>query len=236
MTTRRHRLLVAALLVCGAASASVVRMAAQPATQYTAWGSVQELEAGWGEDTMSVRHSAPVVNPGACPITTAGYASSPADTGHSLYHTLLLSGFLNRKEVALLISGCSYGNPRVIAVKLLDAPPARIRRSEARSTHIASAAIVDCLDGPAAQCSGKERFGAVPYSPCGSTSTPPRCVLRRGAPDVLGARAFRSLADVEFDAVPLPQILEAFPIDGALMKEVLLPRLILDEPEPFVDA
>jgi len=26
--------------------------AAQPATQYTAWGSVQELEGGWGEDTI----------------------------------------------------------------------------------------------------------------------------------------------------------------------------------------
>ena len=118
MTTVRTRLLVAAVVICSAASASVVHIAAQAATQYTAWGSVQELEAGWGEDTMSVRHSAPVVNPGACPITTAGYASSPADTGHSLYHTLLLSGFLNRKEVSLLISGCVYGKPRIIAVKL----------------------------------------------------------------------------------------------------------------------
>jgi hypothetical protein len=118
MMTSRTRLLVAAALVCGATSASVVRMAAQAGTQYTQWGSVQELEAGWGEDTMAVRHSAPLVNPGGCPITTAGYATSPADPGHSLFHTLLLSGFLNRKEVALLISGCAYGKPRVIAVRL----------------------------------------------------------------------------------------------------------------------
>lgn len=118
MTTFRTRLLVVAAVICSTASASVVRIAAQPATQYTAWGSVQDLEAGWGDDAMSVRHSGALVNPGACPVTNGGYATTPADPGHSLFHTLLLSGFLNRKEVALLISGCAYGKPRVIAVKL----------------------------------------------------------------------------------------------------------------------
>jgi hypothetical protein len=118
MTTFRTRLLAAAIVICSTASASVVHIGAQAATQYTAWGSVQDLEAGWADDTMSIRHSAAVVNPGACPISNAGYATAPADPGHSLFHTLLLSGFLNRKEVALLISGCVYGKPRVIAVKL----------------------------------------------------------------------------------------------------------------------
>ena len=118
MTTVRTRLLVAAVVICSAASAGVVHIAAQATTQYTAWGSVQDLEAGWGEDVMSIRHSAAVVNPAACPVINGGYATSLTDSGHSLFHTLLLSGFLNRKEVALLISGCSYGKPRVIAVKL----------------------------------------------------------------------------------------------------------------------
>ena len=118
MTTFRTRLLVAAIVISSAASTSVVRIAAQPAAQYTAWGSVQDLEAGWGDDAMSIRHSGAMVNPAACPVTNGGYATTPADPGHSLFHTLLLSGFLNRKEVALLISGCSYGKPRVIAVKL----------------------------------------------------------------------------------------------------------------------
>ena len=76
---------------------------AQARPQSTQWGSVQELEAGWGEDAMSVRHSGAVMNPGGCTVANGGYATSPADTGHSLFHTLLLSGFLNRKEVALLI-------------------------------------------------------------------------------------------------------------------------------------
>ena len=91
---------------------------AQPAPQYTQWGSVQELEAGWALDTMAVRHSAPLVNPDGCPVRDAGYATNPSDTGHSLFHTLLLSAFLNRKEVALLISGCVFDKPCIIAVKI----------------------------------------------------------------------------------------------------------------------
>ena len=64
----------------------------------------------------------PILAAGAGKVVMAGpnggYATNPADPGHSLFHTPLLSGFLNRKEVALLISGCAYGKPRVIAVKL----------------------------------------------------------------------------------------------------------------------
>ena len=88
------------------------------APQYTQWGSIQELEGGWAQDTVATRHSAPFVNPDGCRVTNAGYATSPADTGHSLFHTLLLSAFLNRKEVALLISGCVFDKPRIIAVKI----------------------------------------------------------------------------------------------------------------------
>ena len=88
------------------------------AERYTDWGSVQELEAGWVLDAMAVRHSAPMVNPGGCSVTNAGYATNPADAGHSLFHTLLLSAFLNRKEVALLVSGCAFDKPRIISVKI----------------------------------------------------------------------------------------------------------------------
>ena len=108
---------IAALFVAKSA-VSGSRVTAQAGPQYTAWGSVQELEGGWGEDTMAVRHSAPLVNPGGCSVTNAGYATNPADAGHSLFHTLVLSAFLNRKEVSLLISGCAYNKPRIIAVKV----------------------------------------------------------------------------------------------------------------------
>src|SRR5687768_16488830 len=86
--------------------------------QYTQWGSVQDLEGGWGADVMSVRHSAPLVNPDGCSVTNAGHATSAADAGHSLFHTLLLSALLNRRGVSMLISGCSFNKPRVLSVKI----------------------------------------------------------------------------------------------------------------------
>lgn len=116
--TTKIRIIAGAALVAGLMTAGASHTTAQPAIRYTEWGSLQELEAGWSEDTMAVRHSAPMVNPGGCAVTNAGYATDPTDKGHSLFHTLLLSALLNRKEAALLVSGCVYGKPKVIAVKV----------------------------------------------------------------------------------------------------------------------
>jgi hypothetical protein len=44
--------------------------------------------------------------------------SAAITSGHSLFHTLLLSAFLNRKEVSLLIDGCVFSKPRIIAAKI----------------------------------------------------------------------------------------------------------------------
>jgi hypothetical protein len=96
--------------------------AAAQAPQFTQWGTVKELGGGWTQDVMTVLHSAPMVNPSSCSITTDGYATSAADAGHSLFHTLLLSAFLNRKEVTLGISGCSFNKPHVVAVRLRSVP------------------------------------------------------------------------------------------------------------------
>ena len=38
------------------------------------------------------------------------------DPGRSLFHTVALAAFLNRKEVQLLISGCVFDKPKIIAV------------------------------------------------------------------------------------------------------------------------
>jgi hypothetical protein len=86
------------------------------ADKWTNFGSVQDIVAGWVQDTVAVHHSAPVVNPDSCSVTNGGYATSPSDPGHSLFHTIILSAFLNRKEVNLLISGCVYSKPRIIGV------------------------------------------------------------------------------------------------------------------------
>jgi len=118
MTRSGRRVLVAAVLICGVLVVSSLRTDAQPRNTYTQWGSVRELEAGWVEDVITVYHSAPLVNPGGCPVTNAGYATNPNDAGHSLFHTLLLNALLNSRGVALLISGCVYGKPHIIAVKI----------------------------------------------------------------------------------------------------------------------
>ena len=60
--------------------------------------------------------------------------------------------------------------------------------------------------------------------------------LGRCAPDVLGPRTLRPCAEVEFHAVALLQILKTFAIHGAPVKKVLLPRIVLDEPESFFNS
>ena len=104
--------------LAGAAIAACLSTAAFAAPVYTDWGSVVSLEGGWAQNTVSLFHSAPLVNPDNCPVTNAGYATSPEDTGADLFHTLLLSGFMNRKETAVLISGCVFSKPRIIAVSV----------------------------------------------------------------------------------------------------------------------
>lgn len=84
----------------------------------TGFGLITWIEAGWSEDTMAVGHSAPLVNPSACPVTNGGYATDPHDAGHSLFHTVALSAFMNKKSVALLILGCAYGKPKIISVSI----------------------------------------------------------------------------------------------------------------------
>ena len=106
--TAKNRVLIGAAFVF--ASGSCV------AQSWSGFGSIKYIEAGWSQDTMAVYHSAPTVNPNGCRVTSAGYATDPADPGRSLFHTVALAAFLNRKEVQLLISGCVFDKPKIIAV------------------------------------------------------------------------------------------------------------------------
>jgi hypothetical protein len=44
------------------------------------------------------------------------------------------------------------------------------------------------------------------------------------------------LPHVELDAVTLTQIVESLAIHGTLVKKVLLPGIVLDEPESLIDS
>jgi len=61
-------------------------------------------------------------------------------------------------------------------------------------------------------------------------------LLGRRAADVLGARTFRTLSDVELDAVTLTKVVEPLAIDGTLVKEILLACIVFDEAKPLVDS
>src|SRR5262245_10052434 len=61
-----------------------------------------------------------------------------------------------------------------------------------------------------------------------------RTALRRRTAHVLGPGPLRALTDVELNAVTFSQVVQAFAIHGALMEEILLPCIVLDEPEALV--
>jgi hypothetical protein len=44
------------------------------------------------------------------------------------------------------------------------------------------------------------------------------------------------LPDVELDAVTFTQIVKSLAIDGTLVKKILLPCIVLDEPKPLIDS
>jgi hypothetical protein len=61
-------------------------------------------------------------------------------------------------------------------------------------------------------------------------------LLGRGALDVRRPRTLRTVGNFELDSIALAQICDALTIDSALVKEIFLPRLTLDEPKAFVHS
>lgn len=91
-------------------------------TAVTPFAKVVALQAGWTIDQMLVftDQPAPITNPGGCQVTTNGYVTNPADPGHNLFHTILLSALLNAREVLFVIFDCypdqATGRPRIVSV------------------------------------------------------------------------------------------------------------------------
>lgn len=104
------------ILVIAGIACLVPLQYASAAEAWSEWGVISVVDAGWKEDTVAVHHAAPTVNPDACPFPEAGYATNPEHPGHNLFHTVILSAFMNRKEVHFLISGCAFGKPGIIGV------------------------------------------------------------------------------------------------------------------------
>ncbi|MFO1418150.1 MAG: hypothetical protein U1E83_05720 [Methylotetracoccus sp.] len=88
--------------------------------QYSDWGYVTQIATGWADDTMAVYHTAPLANPSGCGVVNAGYATSPADPGHKLFHATILGAYLAHKQVAILALDCVYDKPRILGVNVKD--------------------------------------------------------------------------------------------------------------------
>jgi hypothetical protein len=102
------------------------------AQTWSEWGAITSIDAGPSSDSISLHHSAPLINPGtrdlsavsggvkytSCRVTNAGYSTEPRDEGRDLYHTIALAALLNRKEVQILVQGCTRDKPRLIGIRV----------------------------------------------------------------------------------------------------------------------
>lgn len=88
---------------------------------YSEWGRIGGFETGWSEDTMAVFMAAnvPFINPGKCRVTNS-YALDPSEPGNHAHEAALMGAYFNGKSVRLLINGCVYDKPRIIAVGVQD--------------------------------------------------------------------------------------------------------------------
>jgi hypothetical protein len=108
------------------------------------FGHITALETGHvgatstPDDTMSVILDVPPVNSGVlqfstspttggprsvtivpCQITNAGYGLDPKDPGVKVHEAALLGAFFAREKVRVLVDGCIYDKPRIIAVGIV---------------------------------------------------------------------------------------------------------------------
>lgn len=112
--TRKMFQIASMIVACATFTTSV--SAADPV--FTDWGNVITLQAGFTVDRMLVFHSAPMRNPDSCTLITNGYIIDERAPGHNTFNTLLLSALLNRREVALVISGCFETRPQIVSVSI----------------------------------------------------------------------------------------------------------------------
>ena len=82
-------------------------------------GNITSLSGGWVTANLRIRTDSAWTNPENCTYTD-GYMVDPADSGHELLSSMLLSASMSRRRIQLTLDGCSQGRPRVIGVDILD--------------------------------------------------------------------------------------------------------------------
>jgi hypothetical protein len=81
---------------------------------------IKFLGSGWTYDQMAVftDQQLPLTSTGGCLPQADRYVTEPSDAGHSLFHAILLSAFLNGRQVQFVVSGCYLNFPRIISVSI----------------------------------------------------------------------------------------------------------------------
>ena len=81
-------------------------------------GNITWLEAGWNEPFLTVRLDVPVLNPGNCPDANFSMTEATASTT-PLFTSVLLSAHMANRKVAIVVSGCLQGRPKIIGVQAI---------------------------------------------------------------------------------------------------------------------
>jgi hypothetical protein len=85
---------------------------------FSAWATIDTIQAGWVVDRMLVFHNAPMKNPDNCPIVTNGYIINEADPGRQTFYAMLISAVVSKKQVTFVVSGCFEQRPRIVSVAI----------------------------------------------------------------------------------------------------------------------
>lgn len=108
-------MIVAALAV--AANLALVQPAlAAPSISST--GYITFLAGGWTSPNVRITMDFAFYNPASC-SNTDGYMTDTLDSGINLFNSMLLSAFMARRKISIVVDGCTQGRPRIIGVNIL---------------------------------------------------------------------------------------------------------------------
>jgi hypothetical protein len=105
--------IVPVLLLAGFSGNAMAAPASTPS------GNITRLSGGWVNANLRVITDFAWTNPENCTYTD-GYMVDPADSGHELLSSILLSASMSRRRIQLTVDGCSQGRPRIIGVDIVD--------------------------------------------------------------------------------------------------------------------
>jgi hypothetical protein len=110
-----RRMILGSLIALGIGATATPAAAQWAKTQP---GNITWLEAGWNEPFLTVRLDVPILNPGNCPDAEFYMIEAAASTT-PLFSSVLLSAHMANRKVAIVVSGCVQGRPKIVGVQAI---------------------------------------------------------------------------------------------------------------------